>query len=92
MNNVNKRFLTILFSSVLITSNLAGASTPIGDFPALYLLSQEVISFASYLTNATPFTLIAVIFVIGFAVAMYKVNPLETSKREEKLLVDFKRG
>ena len=89
MNNINKRFLTILFSSVLITSNLAGASTPIGDFPALYLLSQEVISFSSYLTNATPFTLIAVIFVIGFAVAMYKVHPLETSKREEKLLVDF---
>lgn len=89
MNNIDKRFLTILFSSVLITSNLAGASTPIGDFPALYLLSQGVISFSSYLTNATPFTLMAAVLVIGLSVLIYKLNPLKTSKQEEKLLVDF---
>lgn len=89
MNNLSKRYLTILFSSVLIISNLAGASTPIGDFPALYLLSQGVISFGSYFANATPFAVLAGIIVIITAVIFYRVQPVKSSEESENLSVAY---
>lgn len=89
MNNLSKRYLTILFSSVLIISNLAGASTPIGDFPALYLLSQGVISFGSYFANTTPFAILAGITVIVTAVIFYRVQPVKSSEQSENLSVAY---
>ena len=87
MDNLNHRYLTLLFSSVLISSNLAGASTPIGDFPALYLLSQKVISFGSYFTNATPIALIAEIAVIIVSVLVCGKCAMKTDPMGEKLFV-----
>ena len=89
VDNLNKYYLTILFSSVLIISNLAGASTPIGDFPALYLLSQGVITFGSYFANATPFAVLAATVVILLSVLIYRMKPIQVPKEAEKLSVAY---
>ena len=87
--DINKWFLSILFGSVLIICNLAGASTPIGDFPALYLLSQGVISFSSYFANATPFAVLATVVIIVLSVLFYRMKPVKVSKEAEKLSVAY---
>ena len=87
MDNLNYRYLTLLFSSVLVSSNLAGASTPIGDFPALYLLSQKVISFGSYFTNATPIALIAEVVVILVSALICSKCAVKTDSTGEKMFV-----
>lgn len=88
-NDLSKTFLIILFSCILIISNLAGASTPIGDFPALYLLSKRIITFPSYFTNATPFALLAATIVIGVSLLVYSRNPIKTNPETEKLSVAY---
>lgn len=87
MGNINQRYLTILFSSVLVSSNLAGASTPIGDFPALYLLSQKAISFGSYFCNATPMAVLAETVLVLVSVFAYRRQPICSSPIEEKMFV-----
>ena len=89
VDSINKWYLTILFSSILIICNLAGASTPIGDFPALYLLSQGVISFGSYFSNATPFAVLATVVIILLSLLFYKMKPIKVSKEAEKLSVAY---
>lgn len=89
VDNLNKWYLTILFSSVLIISNLAGASTPIGDFPALYLLSQGEITFSSYFANATPFAVLAATVIILLSVFFYRLKPIQVSEKTEKLSVAY---
>ncbi len=89
IENLNRRYLVILLSSVLIISNLAGASTPIGDFPALYLLSQGVITFSSYFSNATPFALLAASIIISISILFYKMKPIKVSEQTEQLTVAY---
>jgi len=88
-NELSKPFLIILFSCILIISNIAGASTPIGDFPALYLLSKGIITFSSYFVNATPFALLAAIIVIGVSLFVYSKQPIKTNSETEKLSVAY---
>ena len=89
VDGLNKWYLTILFSSILIISNLAGASTPIGDFPALYLLSQGVITFSSYFANATPFAVLAATAIILLSVFFYRIKPAVVPQEAEKLSVAY---
>jgi len=87
--NVSKRFLQILFALLIVTSNLGGASTPIGDFPALYMLSQGLIDFPSYLTHTTPLLLMAFTLSGTIALAFYFYKPLDVTPQEEATSVVF---
>lgn len=51
---LQKRFAVSFFALLLAISNVSGAATPIGDFPALLILGSGLTSFASYLTGAFP--------------------------------------
>ncbi len=64
LEGVKKSFVSILLGSIIVLSNLGGASMPISDFPALYMFSQNIISFQSYLPSATPLVLVATVLVI----------------------------
>lgn len=65
-----QKYIAILFSLILVSCNLGGASTPIGDFPAILLMGTGSISFTDYLVLAYPvtfilfalFTLLAMVF------------------------------
>ena len=44
---------------LLVSCNLGGAASPIGDFPAILLLGQGSMTFSAYLACAGPPTLVA---------------------------------
>ena len=50
----SSRFLIAFFSCVMAVVNLAGASTPVGDFPALTIMASGITSFTNYLVVAFP--------------------------------------
>ncbi len=68
LKGVKKYYISILFGTVIVLSNLGGASLPISDFPALYMFSQGVISFQSYVPSTTPLVLFATAIVITVGV------------------------
>lgn len=50
----SRRFLVGYLSCVMAIVNLAGASTPVGDFPALTIMASQITSFTAYLSLAFP--------------------------------------
>jgi Na+/H+ antiporter NhaD/arsenite permease-like protein len=52
--SADRRYLIAFFACVMTVVNLAGASTPVGDFPALTILASGITSFNSYLVLAFP--------------------------------------
>lgn len=51
---LDRRFARSFFAMLLAISNLSGAATPIGDFPAILILGSGLTSFGSYLAGALP--------------------------------------
>ena len=58
---LDRFFIISLFSLLLAISNLGGAATPIGDFPAIIIMKSQLISFTNYLTFAFPLFFITAI-------------------------------
>lgn len=63
---VDQRFVCVFFASILALSNTGGAASPIGDFPAIIIMTSGITTFLSYLTHAFP--LFAVISLVLTAV------------------------
>ena len=61
---VSKRYVGWTLGLLLVTCNLGGAATPIGDFPAVLLLGRGTLSFREYLAGATLPTLAATTLLI----------------------------
>ena len=56
---VAQRYLAWCLGALLVSCNLGGAATPIGDFPAILLLGRGSMTFTAYLSHALPATLVA---------------------------------
>ncbi len=68
---VDKRYVGVFFAVILALSNTGGAASPVGDFPAIVIMTSDITSFRSYLTHAFPlfaFTSIVLIAVWGMRV------------------------
>jgi Na+/H+ antiporter NhaD/arsenite permease-like protein len=65
---LDQRFGIAFLSSLLAISNLAGASTPIGDFPAIIIMKSGLTTFWDYLRRAFPLflTTAAVVVLVHF--------------------------
>ena len=87
LDNVKKSFVSILLGSVIVLSNLGGASMPISDFPALYMFSQGIISFQSYIPSTTPLVLIATVLVIVTGVISVRLMSKEDAKKTNPISV-----
>lgn len=70
---VGQRYASWTLGVLLVSCNLGGAATPIGDFPAILLLGSGSMSFPDYLLRAAPATLVALALVL--AVAMIVARP-----------------
>lgn len=75
------------FSLLLAISNLAGASTPIGDFPAIVIMKSGLTTFLDYLYRAFPLFLAtaAVVVLIHFLMHHRRggvESSVERAKRE----------
>lgn len=80
---LQRRFVAGFFAMLLAISNLAGASTPIGDFPALIIMKSGLTSFGAYLARAFPlFAGTAVIVIIGHLI-LARSTCRSSSKEEE---------
>jgi Na+/H+ antiporter NhaD/arsenite permease-like protein len=51
---VDRRYIVGYFALVMAIVNLAGAATPVGDFPALTIMASGITNFGSYLSLAFP--------------------------------------
>lgn len=59
LQTVDQRYLKWTLGVLLVSCNLGGAASPIGDFPAILLLGRGSMTFGAYLACAGPPTLVA---------------------------------
>lgn len=57
--SVDQRYLSWTLGVLLVSCNLGGAASPIGDFPAILLLGRGSMTFDAYLSSALPPTIVA---------------------------------
>lgn len=72
---VDKKYVCVFFAAILALSNTGGAASPVGDFPAIVIMTSGITSFISYLTHAFPLfavTSLALIFVWGMHIKKEK--------------------
>lgn len=51
---VDGKYVYVFFAALLALSNTGGAASPVGDFPAIVIMTSGITSFLSYLTHAFP--------------------------------------
>ena len=51
---VDRKYVCVFFAAILALSNTGGAASPVGDFPAIVIMTSGITSFLSYLTHAFP--------------------------------------
>ncbi len=72
---VDKRYISVFFATILALSNTGGAASPVGDFPAIVIMTSGITDFLSYLTHAFPLfaiTSLVLITIWGFSVKREK--------------------
>lgn len=75
-----QRYVSWTLGVLLVACNLGGAATPIGDFPAILLLSSGRMHFGEYLRYAAPPTLIGLGLLL--AVVLLIVRPQRGVERD----------
>lgn len=61
---VDRKYVCVFFATILALSNTGGAASPVGDFPAIVIMTSGITSFVSYLTHAFPMFVITSIVLI----------------------------
>lgn len=51
---VDRKYVCVFFAVILALSNTGGAASPVGDFPAIVIMTSGITDFLSYLTHAFP--------------------------------------
>lgn len=51
---VDRQYIYIFFATILALSNTGGAASPVGDFPAIIIMTSGITTFLGYLTRAFP--------------------------------------
>ncbi len=69
-----RTYVVSFLSLLLAISNLAGASTPIGDFPALIIMKSGLTTFQDYLVRAFPLFAFTAAIVIGLHLALHRAR------------------
>lgn len=72
---VNKKYVCTFFAAILALSNTGGAASPVGDFPAIVIMTSGITSFLSYLTHAFPlFALTSAVLITVWGFYVKKEN------------------
>ena len=86
---VEKRYFNIFFAVILSLSNTGGASSPIGDFPAIVIMSSHITTFLGYLLRAFPFFLLtSIILILWWTFRVKKEKDVEDEDKK-KLAIDI---
>lgn len=66
---VDRKYVCVFFATILALSNTGGAASPVGDFPAIVIMTSGITSFISYLTHAFPlFALTSIVLIIVWGI------------------------
>lgn len=72
---VDKNYVCLFFAVILALSNTGGASSPIGDFPAIMIMTSGITTFLSYLIRAFPlFAITSFILILIWGMRVKKEN------------------
>jgi len=70
---VDRKYVCIFFAAILALSNTGGAASPVGDFPAIVIMTSGITSFISYLTHAFPlFALTSIVLITVWGMRVKK--------------------
>lgn len=70
---VDKKYVCIFFAAILSLSNTGGAASPVGDFPAIVIMTSGITDFLNYLTHAFPlFALTSVVLIAVWGMQIEK--------------------
>ena len=70
---VDRKYICVFFATILALSNTGGAASPVGDFPAIVIMTSGITNFLSYLTHAFPlFALTSVILILVWGLCIKK--------------------
>ena len=70
---IDRKYVCIFFAAILALSNTGGAASPVGDFPAIVIMTSGITSFLSYLTHAFPlFALTSLVLIIIWGMRVKK--------------------
>lgn len=84
---INKKYLNLFFATILVLSNTGGASSPIGDFPAIVIMNSGITSFLGYLIRAFPlFLLTSILLIIWWS---FKIKDEKKEEAQKKLSIDL---
>lgn len=62
---IDQKYVSVFFAVILALSNTGGAASPVGDFPAIVIMTSGITTFLSYLTHAFPlFAVTSVVLVV----------------------------
>lgn len=62
---VDRKYVCVFFATILALSNTGGAASPVGDFPAIVIMTSGITSFISYLAHAFPlFALTSIVLIM----------------------------
>jgi Na+/H+ antiporter NhaD/arsenite permease-like protein len=64
--DLDRRYVCIFFAALLAISNTGGASSPIGDFPAIVIMTSGITTFLDYLFRAMPIFILTSATLIAF--------------------------
>lgn len=78
----DRRYLTTLFAAILAVSNLGGASTGVGDLPAVLIVQSGVTTFAEYTSAAFPFFAACAAVLVGFWLLALRVWRRGSDRRQ----------
>ena len=72
---VDKKYVCVFFAAILALSNTGGAASPVGDFPAIMIMTSGITTFLSYLTHAFPlFALTSLVLIAVWGMRVKKEN------------------
>jgi len=72
--DVDKRYICIFFANLLAISNTGGASSPIGDFPAIIIMTSGITTFLDYLFRALPLFAVTTAALISFWIFRMRIS------------------
>lgn len=84
---IDQKYINVFFAVILALSNTGGAASPIGDFPAVVIMTSGITSFVGYLSHAFPLFLVTSTILIAFWVLSLRKHREDTNSR--RLAVSF---
>ena len=79
--NADTKFVNIFFAVILSLSNTGGGATPIGDAPALVIMTSGITTFTGYLFKAFPLFFVTSIMLVIMWCLFVKERKQSESKR-----------